>query len=235
MAEDGDDDNYQNRKKMKSQNLLTITKSNNMADDDEYIINPKTNRRVKKTGVVGRHIIEQRELDALQDPNNATTTVPTPIKKKVKRRVRIIQERPLRIPVINDAGLMSISLVTRQGNWLGLSLAHFVDGMRQVRSALYECHPECVDIINKTFLNILGAVILLKKRSKSVTLGGVFKTSNGRLENDKSIILRTIDTLRTMWLQILPRVCLEVETGFHCHIGTRTTTNCQRSCGCRER
>jgi transposase len=192
-------------KKMKSQNSLALKQLNTMADDDdEYIINPKTNRRVKRTGVVGRQVLQQRQLDALQDSND---TAPTPIKKKVRRRVQTnIQERPLRIPVINDAGLMSISLVTRQGNWLGLSLAHFVDGMRQVRSALSECHPECVDIIDKTFFHILGAVMILKKHSKSVTLG-CLQDIKWTTWTDKSTI-SNINTLRTIWLQILPRVCL---------------------------
>jgi transposase len=201
MADDGDE-----CEKMKSKESMDTTKSN-MADDEDgdYILNPKTNRRVKKTGVIGRQLLQQRQLDTLQHPTDQTTVQTAP-KKKSKRRPRPISERPSRIPVMNDAGLMCISVVTKQGNWLGLSLAHFVDGMRQIRSALSECHPEYVDTINKTFFHILGAVMLLKKRSKSVTLG-CLRDIKWTTWTDKSNI-SNIDILRTFWLQILPRVCL---------------------------
>ena len=63
-----------------------------------------------------------------------------------------------------------------------------------------------VGIINKTFFHILAAVMILRKRSKSVTLG-CLQDTKWTIWNDKSII-SNIDTLRTAWLQILPRVCL---------------------------
>ncbi len=171
-------------------------------DDEEYILNPKTNRRVKKAGTIGRQILQQQ-----QNPSTVENpTIVEPTKKKSKRRSRPIPDRPAKIPVIDNAGLMCISLVTKQGIWRGLSLAHFVDGMRRIRSALYECHPEYVDTINKTFFHILAAVMILKKRSKSVTLG-CLQDTKWTIWNDKSII-SNIDTLRTTWLQILPRVCL---------------------------
>lgn len=162
--------------------------------DDDYVINPSTGRKVKKSGPLGRKILAGMIPEKKRSNGSRT------------RRTRETPPRPNHISLGDETGLMCISLVTRQGHWSGVRLAHFVDGMQAVKSALSECHPEHVDTIERICLLILGTVVLLRRRSKSVTLGCLAST-NWTTWTDKSIFSDNT-TLITNLLRMLPRACL---------------------------
>ena len=58
----------------------------------------------------------------------------------------------------------------RQGNFLVLPLTHFAIGMLRVKSQLSALHPTFVSTINTTFCQLLGAVSLLYKSGRSLTV-----------------------------------------------------------------
>ena len=115
-------------------------------NDPLYILNPKTNHYVLKSGKVGKSILAEHD--------------------KKNKKIQALLNRPYVPP-------MSILVLDRLGLWQVLPLAHFVAGIEKVRSVLLDVHQDKELIINQTCLKFLVATILLLKKQKSVMLESV--------------------------------------------------------------
>ena len=96
---------------------------------------------------------------------------------------------------------MSTFRLKKQGKYLVLQLKPFVTGIRRVKSILLDLHREHDYIINKTYL-ILSIAILLVKRKKGKSLTVVFPPKNNLMILSDKNIFSDPTILIMSWLQI---------------------------------
>ncbi len=176
-----------NIKQLDHSETLNMSKVNN----PNYILNPETNRYVKRNGAIGKGLIEKKMFNQLGRPPDQ------------------IHTRPL---CKDQQGWMCISVLDKLGNSQGLRLSHCVDGLKQIKSVLLDAHPDNEHIIKKTCSVLLATILILKRKEKYVTLGSVQNTK-WTIFQDKSVFLN-ITTLTTVLLPMLVRVCLGRDRAF---------------------
>lgn len=99
--------------------------------------------------------------------------------------------------------MKSTLLLKKQKKYHRLPLRLFVSGIKKVKSVLLELNPTYEDTILRIYKTLLVAVLILKRKKKSVTV--VFLPENKWMTlNDKKIFLDT-DSLITSWLQMSVR------------------------------
>ena len=97
----------------------------------------------------------------------------------------------------------STLLLKKQKKYHRLPLKLFVSGIKKVKSVLSVLNPTYEDTILRIYRTLLVAVLILKRKKKSVTV--VFLPENKWMTlNDKRIFLG-IDSLITSWLQMSVR------------------------------
>ena len=92
-------------------------------------------------------------------------------------------------------------LQEKQPNSLVLPLKHYVTGVNKIKLLLLEMHPDKECIVKKTSMTFLVALLMLKRKGKSVTVGSPLKNKWMTLK-DKKIFLGE-NTLATTWYQTL--------------------------------
>lgn len=185
----------------------TTQKMSSKANDPNYILNTTTNRYVKITSTTGKKIVAGETIE------HRTTT-----KKKNKEPLPPISTliRPPDLSQIcqDQEGMKCISALDKQGRWLGCRLSRCVVGVKQIMCVLLETSDrdkECT--IKKTCYLILGVMLILLKRRKSVTLGYLQQDIKWTtlLDNEN---FSNIITLSTPLLQMLGRVCHQTERAY---------------------
>ena len=94
---------------------------------------------------------------------------------------------------------MNTLLLKKQKKYYRLQLRLFVSGIGKVKSALLELHPTYGDTILRIYKTLLVAVLLLKRKKKSVTVE-CLQGNKWMTLNDKRIFSDNA-TLITSWLQ----------------------------------
>ena len=136
--------------------------------DDDYIVNPDTGRKVLKSGAIGKRVLAaaNSEPPARAAKRRRRTSPET-------RLAEALESRALSdvVPVNSPPFANPIYLLTNGGKWLAFRFAHVVGGVRTLESALCDLHPEQADKVRRASLLVLGTMLALRSRGKTVTLG----------------------------------------------------------------
>lgn len=95
---------------------------------------------------------------------------------------------------------MNILQLIKQGKYSKYPLKPFLVGLRMVRSVLLQLQPEEKDIILRTYITLIVAVLLLMKNKKSVTVE-YLPPNKWMTLNDSKLFLEK-NSLLTSWLQM---------------------------------